>query len=119
MAEFSLTTQSITSTVVVTRLQGDMDDIAFDSIEDEFSKLLDSGVLGVVLDLSGLESVTSAGLGAIINMARILEFRHGRLVAAAPRPGVLGTIEMLGIQDALPLEETADAGRKAVLAVVK
>lgn len=119
MAEFTLATQTVTANVVVTRLAGDMDDEAFDALEDEFNKLLESGIQGVVLDISALDSATSAGLGALLNMTNILAGRKGKLVVAAPRPKMQGTIEMLGIQEALNLEESAETAKKTVLAAIK
>jgi Anti-anti-sigma regulatory factor (antagonist of anti-sigma factor) len=117
MAELKITSQTLTASTAVCKLEGDLDGGNFDLLEDEFNKLLESGVLGVVMDLSALESFASSGLGAIVNMAIVLRARGGKLIAASLRPGVLGTIEMLGVQEALSVADSLDAARKAIASV--
>ncbi|MCD8350364.1 MAG: STAS domain-containing protein [Planctomycetaceae bacterium] len=119
MAEFTIISQTLTNNIAIARLTGAMDDGAFDAMEDEFGKLLESGMLGVIIDLSGVESVSSDGLGAILNLATVLKARSGKLATAAAIPDVADTIGLLGIGDLLGLEATADAARKAVAAVVR
>ena len=114
MAELKITSQTLTASTAICKLEGDLDGDNFDLLEDEFNKLLESGVLGVVMDLSALESFTSSGLGAIVNMAIVLRARGGKLIAASLRPGVLGTIAMLGAQEAQSVADSPYAARKAI-----
>ena len=117
MAELSVHSQAINSSTAVTKLSGEMDANNFDVLEDEFNKLLESGIAGLVLDLSGLDAASSAGIGAVLNMSHLLAARKGKLVAAAARPKVLGTLEMLGLQEALAMADTAEAAKKMVAAL--
>lgn len=117
MAEFSISSQTITAKTAVTKLAGEMNNDSFDMLEDEFNNLLESGVLGVVLDISGLDYVTSSGLGALINMSQVLAARKGKLVVAAARPKFVGGLEMLGLEEALILADTAEAAKKMVTSV--
>lgn len=117
MGELEIGSQTITSHTAVTALRGDMDSGNFSLLEDEFNKLLESGVLGVVLDLSGAESLSSAGVGAILNMSRLLEARKGKLVLAAAKPKLVGTLELLGLQDALNMADTAEQAKKTIASI--
>lgn len=117
MAEFSVSSQTITAKTAVTKLSGEMSNDSFDMLEDEFNNLLESGVLGVVLDISGLDSMTSSGLGALINMSHVLAARKGKLVVAAARPKIVGGLEMLGLEESLILADTAEAAKKMVTSV--
>ncbi len=119
MAEFGIISQTITNKIAVLRLSGAMDDEAFDKMEDEFGKMLESGVLGVIIDLSGIESVSSDGLGTLLNLATVLKTRSGKLAAGGASPEIADTIALLGIGELLGYEETTDAARKAVTAVVR
>lgn len=114
MADFSISSQAITPGSAIVGLAGDIGEECFDSLEDEFSKLLDSGVSGIVLDLSGVEAVSSACIGAILDMSRLLAARDGKLVAAAAKPKILGTMELLGLQDTLTLADTVDGAKKLI-----
>ncbi len=119
MAEFSLVSQTMTSQSAIIRMSGFIDDLAFDILEDEFSKVLESGVLGLALDFAKVENITSDSLGAILNLAHILKSRGGKLCVAAPSPEVRETIAMLGVDEQIGLEETADAARKTVMDAIK
>ncbi len=117
MADFAITSQSIASTTALVRLSGDMTANSFALLEEEFNRVLDAGVAGMVLDLSGLDSLTSAGLGAIVNLTQLLDDRKGRAVVAAVRPKVLGLIEMLGLQEAVHLAESLDQAKRIVSSI--
>jgi anti-anti-sigma factor len=119
MAEFSITTQTMTSQSAIVRMGGVIDDLAFDLLEDEFSKILESGVIGLILDFAKVENITSDSLGAILNLAHILKSRGGKLCVAAPSPEIRETIVMLGVDEQIGLEETPDAARKTVMAAIK
>ncbi len=112
MTNLTITSQPLTPATIVCALSGELDPDGFEPLGEEFDKYLHSGIRGVVLDMSGLESFTSAGLGAILNMSRALREREGRLVLACPKPEVLGTIAMLGLQDAVPIADSLDAAKK-------
>lgn len=114
MAELDITSQTVTGVTAIVKMTGDMDSGNFELVEDEFNKLLESGVIGVVLDVSGLDSMSSAGIGAIVNLSRILEERKGKLLVAAARPKIVGLLEMLGAQESLALIETAEQARKMI-----
>lgn len=114
MAELGITSQTLTATTAIVKMAGDMDSGNFDTLEDEFNKILESGVVGVVIEISGLDSLSSAGIGAIINLSRVLEERKGKLVVAAARPKIVGLLEMLDVREVLTLAETAENARKII-----
>ncbi len=89
----------------------------FEVFEDECNKVLESGVLGLVLDLSGMESLTSAGVGAIVNLSNILKSREGRLVVASPGPRIMNGFKLLGLTEVMTIVATADEARKIVASV--
>lgn len=114
MADFSVKSTSVTSAVAVSRLSGAMAPADTDYLDKELRKLADGGIMGLILDVSALEGVTSSGLGAIVNMARILQERGGRLVAAANGGGFAELVAMFGLQDRLILAETLEQAKKEV-----
>lgn len=117
MAALTIAGQNITPKQVVCKLGGDLDADGFDRLEDEFGNYLNAGVLGLVLDLTALDSFCSSGMGAILEMASALAERGGKLVLASPRPKVQGTIEMLGLQEKLPVADNMDAARKLLAGI--
>ncbi len=117
MPGLSISSQTITGVTAVTKMTGEVKAVDFDLVEDEFNKILGSGVLGLVLEISGLDDLSSACLGAFVNMARALADRKGRLVIAAPRPKILGLIEMLGLSESLTIADTPEQARKLISSI--
>ena len=115
MAEATISSQSINAANALASLGGSLDAENFDIIEDEFNKLLESGVTGIVLDLSNLEAVSSSGLGAMLNLAQILAERDGRLVLASVKPKLEGLLEMLGIKERFTIADSIERAKQAVL----
>jgi anti-anti-sigma factor len=91
-----------------------MDETGFERLEDEFANLAEAGTSGVILDMSGLENLTAAALGAIIHFGQLLEKRGGKLVLTLLRPANEGLLEMLNVRDALNIAENAEAARKMI-----
>ena len=112
MTDFTINSQTVTASVAVTKMAGDMAGEYFDMLEDEFNRLLESGIRGLVLDFAGVDALSSAGLGAIINMSHILADRNGKLFVAAPRPKVLGVIEMLGLTEVITIVDSPEQAKK-------
>ena len=117
MAELAVSSQTITGASAMIKLVGDMDSGNFDVIEDELNKVLESGVLGLVVDLSGLNSLSSAGLGAIVNLARVLGERKGKLILTAIKPKIMGDLELFGLEDSLDIVESPEQAKKAVASI--
>lgn len=113
MTEFSAVIQTITSSSAIIRLAGDMDTNSFERMEEEFNRALESGLLGVILDLTALDSITSSSLGAIINLSQTLEDRKGKLFVTVPKPNVLELVRMLGLAESLTIESLDKAKNMA------
>lgn len=116
-AAFSLVTQPISDSAALCRIAGKVDAHAFETLEGEFGKLLSGGVKALILEASGLEDITSAALGAIINMTRALEGRGGVLVLTLLRPGVEGLLDMLGVKESLVVADSLEAAKKRIASV--
>lgn len=117
MQEFAISIQPLTSTTAIIKMAGVMGTSDFDSVESEFHQIVESSVKGVVLDLSGLDSVTSAGFGSILGLSRLLASRQGKLILTALRPKLSGDIEMLGIENSLNIVESLEQAKKAIAAL--
>lgn len=113
MAEFSVTSHLTESTAVAV-LAGDLDGASFDLLEDAFNRIFESAATGVILDCSDLESLSSSGLGAIINLSRLLGAKGGRLVLAGLRPNIRSILDLLGLREAVALA----ASRKEAEAMI-
>lgn len=117
MSDFTISSQPVPRNAAVLKMDGGLEDADFDAVLKEFRTILDAGVNGVVLDVSGLTKITSAGLGAMVELGRTLAARQGKLVVAAPPPDFMDGLELLGIKSAFTFVPTVPEGKKIVSAL--
>ncbi len=70
-----------------------------DRLAENVRSYLDAGdgILGVILDLARLESINSAGIGALFQLHRAVDQRGRRLVFVHVAPPLLRLFRMVGL----------------------
>jgi anti-anti-sigma factor len=84
-------------------LEGRLDTVTTPEVTAALEGTLD-GVSELILELSGLEYVSSAGLRLILTLHKQMNAKNGRLVVRNSTPGVRDVLEMTGFTDFLALE---------------
>jgi len=80
------------------------------AIEDQFTERIRERGGNIILDMSGLEYMSSYGLRMILTSAKILHDQGGGLYLAAPTSRVMEVIKVAGYDTMFPVYETvADA----------
>lgn len=92
----------------VFRPVGRLDSASSGDLEAMLVEQLDAGCTGVVLDLSELDYVSSAGLRVILMAGKRLRVAGGRLVLARMRESVRDLFEMSGFLSLFPLAESVE-----------
>ena len=78
------------------------------SIEDEFKNALMTEAGKVVVDLSGIEYMSSYGLRMLLIGAKDLHSAGGSMHLAAPNEHVMKIIKVTGYNQMFPVHETLD-----------
>ncbi|MEO5335748.1 MAG: STAS domain-containing protein [Magnetospirillum sp. WYHS-4] len=81
---------------VVVELNGRLDSNTCKPVEDRLVALLDGGTQALVLDFTGLEYISSAGLRVLLVTAKRMKAAQGRLSICAIRPEVREVFEISG-----------------------
>jgi anti-sigma B factor antagonist len=68
----------------------------------------------VIVDLDGVEFMSSIGVSIIVRVARAVTSRQGRLVLLKPRPNVADVLARTQIDQLIPVFTDLDAARTAV-----
>lgn len=94
--------------VQIVRLAGSLDMYSFPKLETQLKALFDQGQYQVVLDCHRLDYVGSAGLGALISLARQAREHQGdvRLLGVPDR--IYKIIELLGFTKVLAVYDTEE-----------
>ncbi len=118
MAEIKVNSQPLGARNGLMKISGQLESATFEQMEDEINRLLESGIVGLAADVSGLETVCSSGLGLFVNLAETLRERKGKFLMVNPTGSVKETIDLLSISEALNLAESIDAAKKELSKIV-
>jgi len=83
-------------------LSGRLDTHTYQTLDDALSPLLATTVHTLVLDLDGLEYISSAGIRSIFKARKALAPRQGKVLVTHPQPQIRKVFDMV---KAVPLGE--------------
>ena len=92
----------------VIKPQGRMDINTSLEFEKYCSELIQAGTQKMVVDMGGLEYVSSAGLRAIISTAKKLKANQGTFALCGARGAVKDVLALSGIGTAITVRETLE-----------
>jgi anti-anti-sigma factor len=99
----------VTSTgAVVVGPEGRLNMVAAPGLRDQLRGLVESGHTRLVVDLSGVETVDSSGLGALISGLKAARQSGGDLRIAAPSEQATAVLELTNLNRVLKTYESAD-----------
>jgi anti-anti-sigma factor len=103
--------------VVVATLAGELDLSNVADVDDALSQAAPSDVLGLVVDMSALRHIDSAGIRMLFDLRRRLARRRQELaLAVPPRARIRDVLELLAVSETVPLCDAVDAAVEAVRA---
>ncbi|MEW6517093.1 MAG: STAS domain-containing protein [candidate division FCPU426 bacterium] len=102
-------TQDLREGVHLLTVSGFMDMTSVPKFEAALDELIAQGVIHIVLDLSYLEFITSAGLGAIIGRIRRVRQQEGDIKVGGCSDRVMEVLKTFGFTDVFQVSPTAEA----------
>lgn len=100
----------------VMALTGKLDTVTAPDFEKRIREVIGSGAVGLVLDLSGIEYISSAGLRGLLVMSKLLKEKQGEACLVGVEGNVRSVFEMSGLLTFFRAAETVEA---AVTALAK
>jgi anti-sigma B factor antagonist len=101
--------ESVLHGTPVLALRGRLDGIAAPAVEQKITALLASGAPRLVLDCSGIEYASSAGLRVFLSAAKKLKTAGGRCSFAALTPPLVEIFKISGFLDVLEIHDTVES----------
>ena len=89
-------------------VSGSLDAHNFEQLEELFDACFDQGCYSLVIDISRLEYVSSAGVGVFIGAAGRAQANEGNVVVVAPREAVQEIFDLLGVTHIFPVVATRE-----------
>ncbi|MCU0844382.1 MAG: STAS domain-containing protein [Spirochaetes bacterium] len=100
------------TTVITPR--GPLTSVTAPALENAIAGLARDAVPFIILDASGLEYASSAGIGMILHVHRSIASRHGALVVCNLPVEMLTLFKLLGFDRAIDIADTVDEAESVI-----
>lgn len=87
-------------------LAGRLDSTTVGSVENQFTATMAASNRHAVLDLRGLEFLSSLGIRLLLSVARVMHRRGGRMVMFGAQPMVAEVLSAMALDEVLPMVGT-------------
>src|SRR5262245_4698685 len=108
MTPFSVQVESKGNNSAEVTVIGALDAHTFEQFFNTMSQLVDAGTLRIVLDLRGMNYITSVGMNFLVNLRLQRKKAGGDVIIVKPGPAVLNLLDMIGFLQVLVVADTAD-----------
>src|SRR5687768_15943200 len=98
------------------KLTGKLDVYGVNSIDIDFIRCCSGDNLRVLVDLSGVNYISSIGIPMLINSAKTVASRGGKLALFKPRPNIAVILNLSGIPAIIPISPDCVSAKTGVLA---
>lgn len=115
MAEFKILKSQLKNGIVMLTVQGFLDAHTFEELEKTINELFENNTYRLVVDLSGLDYISSAGAGVFIGAIGTAQDNNGDIVLVKPSSNVKEVFDLLGLSQIFTFKETPDEAVKALL----
>jgi anti-sigma B factor antagonist len=114
MPELSIQVDRVDGETSALRLVGFLDAHTFEQLDELVTDLFQQGVYRVVVDLSGLEYISSAGAGVFIGNLAAAQEMGGNIVLVNPTPNVREVFDLLGLSQIFTITGSREEALQAL-----
>ncbi len=97
MPELSIDINEMDGGQSLVKLGGFLDAHTFEQLDESIQDIFDSGVSKIIVDLAGVEYISSAGAGVFIGSLALAQEKGGNIVLVNPTENVKEVFDLLGL----------------------
>lgn len=94
--------------IIVVRVQGRLDAASSPQLEKRINSIIEAGHFKLILNLSGVDYLSSAGMRLMLSVSKKLKNLEGKVVACSLSEDVMDVIKMAGFHQVLELYPSED-----------
>src|SRR5436309_8125952 len=114
MPAFQILKEKLQDGVVVLTVRGFLDAHTYEELEKTVNELFEAGTYRLIVDLSGLDYISSAGAGVFIGAIGTAQENDGNIILVKPSPNVKEVFDLLGLSQIFTFKENRDEAVKAL-----
>jgi len=97
MPKFQISKEKLTDGIILLTVKGFLDAHTYEELEKVLDELFDANSYKIVVDLSGLDYISSAGAGVFIGAIGTIQENDGNIILLKPSPNVREVFDLLGL----------------------
>lgn len=94
--------------IIIIRVQGRLDAASSPQLEKQINSIIETGHFKLILNFSGVEYLSSAGMRLMLSISKKLKHLEGKVVACNINDEVMSVIKMAGFQHVLEIYPTEE-----------
>ena len=107
--EFSIERQNAPNGVAILGVKGFLDAHTFEQLEEAIDGLFAEGVFRIVVDLAGVDYISSAGAGVFIGALSQCTEHSGNIILLRPTESVQEVFDLLGLSQIFTIAKDPNA----------
>lgn len=112
MTDFQISSQKIQDNIVAISMKGFLDAYTYGELEQVINGYFNQGIYKFVVDLSGVEYISSAGAGVFIGAVGVAQENQGNIVLVRPQPNVQEVFDLLGLSQIFKVTNNMESALK-------
>jgi anti-anti-sigma factor len=114
MAEFKIEIQKLLNDIVLIKLKGFLDAYTYGEFEKTINNLFNQKLYKLIVDMSGINYISSAGAGVFIGAIGIAQENLGNIIIVRPKPPVKEVFDLLGLSQIFIIVDNMEAALNAL-----
>lgn len=114
MPAFQILKEKLPEGVILLAVRGFLDAHTFEELERTINDIFEEGTYKLVVDLSGLDYISSAGAGVFIGAIGTAQENDGNIILIKPSPNVKEVFDLLGLSQIFTFKDTREEAAKAM-----
>ena len=112
MPQFQITKEKLQNGVVLVNVKGFLDAYTYEQLEKVINDLFTTKVFRIIVELSELQYISSAGAGVFIGAIGTAQESNGNIVILKPTPNVREVFDLLGLSQIFSFKDTREEALK-------
>ena len=108
MPAFQIVKETLQNGLVELIVRGFLDAHTFEELEKTINDLFDQNHYRLIVDLSGLDYISSAGAGVFIGAIGTAQENEGNIILVKPSPNVKEVFDLLGLSQIFTFKENRE-----------
>jgi anti-sigma B factor antagonist len=113
MSDFKMESKDLGDEIVLVKVSGYIDAHTFEELENEIQAKFSSNQFKLIIDLSDVPYISSAGAGVFIGAFPQAQENDGSIILLNPSKNVLDVFELLGLTEIFTISKDLDSAKAA------